>query len=73
MPHAFEAIPEAQLITVAGGIDIGGLATSIGGLVDKFAGTGGKATQIAQQIGGIASSFMGGGAGGGGAAAAPQQ
>lgn len=57
-------LSDDQLITVAGGFDIGGLATSIGGLVDKFAGTGGKATQIAQQIGGIASSFMGGGGGG---------
>lgn len=68
MPTPREDVPETlsteQLVTVAGGFDIGGIAQSIGGLVDRFAGTGGKATQIAGQIGGLVSSFMGGGGGG---------
>lgn len=56
-----EVISIDKLETVKGGFDIAGLAGSIGGLVDQFAGTGGKASQIAGQIGGIAQSFMGGG------------
>ena len=55
-----ETIPRDQIENVTGGIDIGGLATSIGGIVDQFACTGGKATQIAGQIGGLVSSLMGG-------------
>ena len=64
-----ETLDLAQLATVTGGIDIGSIAQGIGGLVDKFAGTGGKATQIAGQIGGLISSFTGGGGGGGGGGA----
>jgi len=57
----FETIPtldDTQLVRATGGFDIAGLAQGIGGLVDQFAGTGGKATQIAGQIGGLVSSFL---------------
>ena len=54
----FETLEDDQLQQATGGFDIMGLASGIGGLVDKFAGTGGKATQIAGQIGGLVSSFL---------------
>ena len=72
-----ETLSSEQLVTVAGGFDIGQIASSIGGLVDKFGGTNGQATQVANQIGpqlnGLVSSFMGGAGAGaaGGAGGAP--
>lgn len=54
-------IDRANLEDVTGGVDIGGIASMIGGLVDKFANTGGKGSQIASTIGTIAQQFQGGG------------
>lgn len=54
----FETLDNDQLRQTTGGFDVMGLAQGIGGLVDKFAGTGGKATQIAGQIGGLVQSFL---------------
>jgi hypothetical protein len=54
----FETLHDDELRKTTGGFDIAGLANGIGGLVDQFAGTGGKATQIAGQIGGLVQSFM---------------
>jgi hypothetical protein len=46
-----QILTDAQLARVGGGqFDIGGLIGSIGGMVDKFANTGGKASQIAGMV-----------------------
>jgi len=51
-------IPADQLATIAGGLDVGSLASSIGGLVDQAAGTGGQATKVANDIGSLVSKFL---------------
>jgi hypothetical protein len=59
------SIAAADLEYVIGGINIGGIAQKIGGLVDRFTG-GSKGTEIAGQIAGIAQRFGGEGSSGGG-------
>lgn len=71
MTNELPTLATTDLEQVSGGLDIGSIASQLGGLADSFTGGQGKGAQLGGQIGGWIQQLIGNAGGGGGGQQSP--